>query len=107
MSHGFGDESRPYSGSHPWINFRFDLNRLSGIDWVRLGEAISKCDHIAHVALPPVVSAELHQIYMVKGIHASAQIEGNSLSEDQVRARVEGDLRLPESQEYLGRHLSI
>ena len=44
-------------------------------------------------------------VYLVKGIHATTQIEGNSLSEDEVRARVEGDLPLPESQEYLGKEV--
>jgi Fic/DOC family len=35
----------------------------------------------------------------------ATQIEGNSLSEEEVRARVEGDLFLPESQEYLGKEV--
>ena len=105
MGHRFGDKSRPYGRTHPWIGFTFDLNRLTSLDWVRLGEVLSKCDHIAYVALPPHISSDLHQIYLAKGIHGSAQIEGNSLSEEQVRARVGGDLRLPESQEYLGREI--
>jgi Fic family protein len=76
------------------------------MDWLRLGEALSKCDHLAYVALPMEISKELHYVYLVKGIHASAQIEGNSLSEEQVRARVDGDLPpLPESQEYLGKEI--
>jgi Fic family protein len=105
VNHRFGDRSRPYIKTHPWITFTFDLNRLTALDWVRLGEVLSKCDHIAYAALPSEISSDLHQIYLAKGIHASAQIEGNSLSEEQVRARVGGDLRLPESQEYLGREI--
>jgi Fic family protein len=105
MDHRFGDKSRLYSQTHPWISFTFDTRRLTGVDWVRLGEALSKCDHLAYVALPPGISNDLHQIYLAKGIHASAQIEGNSLSEEQVRARVEGDLKLPDSQEYLGKEI--
>jgi Fic family protein len=75
------------------------------MDFVRLGEALSKCDHIAGVPLPPDIAQALHMVYLVKGIHATTQIEGNSLSEDEVRARVEGDLPLPESQEYLGKEV--
>ena len=96
----FGGESRPYHQSHPWISFSFDLGRLTCTDWVRLGEALAKCDHIANVALPPAVSQALHQLYVIKGALASAQIEGNSLTEDQALAQVQGHLRLPPTQEY-------
>ncbi len=66
-----------------------------------LGEACSKCDHIAGVALKPSVQDELHQIYLAKGVHATTAIEGNTLTEDQVRAQIEGHLNVPPSQEYL------
>jgi Fic family protein len=105
MPRRFGSQTRSYAGSHPWISFTFDLQRLVAMDFVRLGEALSKCDHIAGVPLPPDVAQQLHMVYLVKGIHATTQIEGNSLSEDEVRARVEGDLPLPESQEYLGKEV--
>lgn len=105
MSRRFGSKTRSYVGSHPWISFTFNLKRLTEMDFVRVGEALSKCDHIAGVPLPPDVAQALHMIYLVKGIHATTQIEGNSLSEDEVRARVEGDLPLPESQEYLGKEV--
>lgn len=105
MSRRFGDNGRSYYGTHPWISFKFDLRRLSCTDWVRLGEALSKCDHIAAVPLPPDISAELHQLALVKGIHGSAQIEGNSLSEDQVRAQIDGKLELPKSQQYLAKEI--
>jgi Fic family protein len=72
---------------------------------VRLGEALAKCQHITYVALPPAVSADLHQLYMIKGTLSSAQIEGNSLTEDQAIARAQGELTLPPSQEYQGQEL--
>src|SRR5690349_13483207 len=100
MSGLFGDRSRPYWQSHPWISFSFDFGRLSCMDWMRLGEALAKCDHITNVALPPVLSQQLHQLYVVKGALASAQIEGNSLTEDQAMAQVQGNLHLPSTQEY-------
>ncbi len=102
MEHRFGDIHRAYAKTHPWITFKFDTRDLAEIDWIRLGEAISKSDHIANVPLPPDLAAELHKVYLAKGIHGTVQIEGNSLSETQVRQRVDGDLPLPESQEYLG-----
>jgi Fic family protein len=100
MIERFGDESRPYYASHPWISFGFDMKKLDCTDWLHLGEALSKCDHIANVALPPAVSQELHQLYVVKGALASAQIEGNSLTEDQAMAQFHGNLHLPSTQEY-------
>jgi Fic family protein len=105
MARRFGDPNRSYAESHPWISFSFDLQKLAEIDFVHLGEALSKSDHIAGVPLLPAIAASLHQVYLIKGIHATTQIEGNSLSEDEVRARVEGDLKLPESQEYLGKEV--
>src|SRR5262249_14122077 len=96
------DNLRAYKASHPWIAFEFDLDKLSAVTWMRLGEAISKCDHIAGVPLAPEVAQKMHMIYLVKGVHATTQIEGNTLSEDEVRERLEGRLALPESQEYLG-----
>ncbi|GAA3580968.1 Fic family protein [Klugiella xanthotipulae] len=39
---------------------------------------------------------------LTKSIHGTASIEGNTLSEDEVRQRIDGDLELPQSREYLG-----
>lgn len=96
---------REYESSHPWITFRFDPNKLSAIDWVHVGEALSKCDHIAGTPLTPATRDRLHRVYLAKGVAATTQIEGNSLSEEQVERRIEGDLKLPESQEYLGQEV--
>lgn len=70
-----------------------------------LGEAESKCKHVAGVPLRPEVAKRLHGIYLSKGIHGTTSIEGNTLSEREVLARVEGDLELPPSREYLGREV--
>ncbi len=101
----FGDQDRPYRESHPWIDFKFALGKLTEADFMRLGEALSKCDHISGVPLPPAVASHLHRVYLAKGIHATTQIEGNSLSEEEVLARIDGKLQLPESQEYLGKEI--
>ena len=73
--------------------------------WMLLGEARSKCEHLAGIPLRPDVAAKLYQIYLSKGIHATTSIEGNTLTEDEVRKRVEGRLPLPKSREYLGREV--
>ncbi|MET9729649.1 Fic family protein [Streptomyces sp. NPDC006458] len=70
-----------------------------------VGEAVSKLDHIAGVPLQPSVAAELNRVFLTKGAHATTQIEGNTLSEEQVRQRVDHELTLPPSQEYLGQEI--
>jgi Fic family protein len=67
-----------------------------------LGEAQSKCAHISGVPLTSQVAEQLHKVYLAKGAWASTAIEGNSLTEEEVRRRLEGNLPLPESREYLG-----
>ncbi len=47
----------------------------------------------------------MERVYLAKGALASAAIEGNSLSEEQAYAAVEGTLELPQSQEYLQQEL--
>ncbi|WP_231370908.1 Fic family protein [Microbacterium sp. 11MF] len=67
-----------------------------------LGEAESKCEHLAGAALTPEIAAELHKVFLTKGIHGTTSIEGNTLSEDEVRRRIDGELELSKSREYLG-----
>lgn len=68
---------------------------------MNLGEASSKCEHIAGVPLRPSVAQELHQLYLAKGVLGTTAIEGNTLTEEQVRQILDGKLQLPPSKEYL------
>lgn len=45
------------------------------------------------------------KVRLVKGVHATTAIEGNTLSEDDVRKRIDGELSLPASKEYQGREV--
>ena len=80
------DELRSTSMDTPWITFDVDLNRMSPAFWMELGEARSKCDHLARVPMPPSYARELHEINLSKGVHATTAIEGNTLSEEEVIA---------------------
>lgn len=97
--------ARTYEKTHPWIAFTLDLRRMPHSAWMLLGEAHSKVEHIAGVPLRPTIAKELHQIFLAKGAHATTAIEGNTLSEEQVRAAVEGKLELPKSQQYLANEI--
>jgi len=101
-----GTSKRTYERTHPWITYGpIDLEKAPYDLWLQLGEAQSKVEHIAGVPLRPDMEKELQMVYLVKGTHATTAIEGNSLTEEQVRARVEGRLQLPKSQEYLGKEI--
>lgn len=93
--------TRQYEETHPWLNFRYDLGTLGWSDWMHLGEISSKCAHISGAPVTPDVAAELHQIYLAKGVHGTSRIEGNTLSEEEVRREIQGNLKLPRSSEYL------
>lgn len=75
---------------------------MDHIFWMLMGEATSKCAHIENAPLEPDTARELHEIYLAKGVNANTAIEGNTLSEEEVRERIEGELDLPPSKEYLG-----
>lgn len=99
------DKPRDYIGSHPWITFKLDLKRASWEFWNHIGEAHSKCRHLARTPLSPTMARDMERVYLAKGARASAAIEGNSLNEEQAVAAVEGKLEVPESQEYLKQEL--
>lgn len=92
---------RTYERTHPWLRFELDLRRLDARVWMLLGEARSKCEHIAGVPLQPRVASDLLTIYLAKGVHATTAIEGNTLSAKQVAMRLEGKpLQVPDSKAY-------
>lgn len=97
---------RTYESTHPWLSFRVDLKSAPPRLWMLLGEARSKIEHIAGTPLKPIVAERLHQMFLAKGVHATTAIEGNTLTEAQALQAVEGSLRLPPSQEYLGQELT-
>ena len=96
---------RGYEHSHPWISFTVDLRPAAPRVWSLLGQAVAGCRQVAEAALPPLQAAEMYRLYLSRGARATTAIEGNTLSEAQVRARLDGQLDLPLSQEYLGREV--
>lgn len=94
-------ERREYETSHPWLTFRLDAERIPPPVWILLGEARSKCEHLAGIPLRPEAAQRLHKVFLVKGVRATTAIEGNTLSEEQISAQVEGTLHLPPSKQYL------
>lgn len=96
---------RSFELTHPWINFAINTQAAPARLWLSLGEARSKCEHLAGVPLKPGIAQELHKVYLAKGVHATTAIEGNTLDEKQVKDRLEGKKDLPQTQEYLGKEV--
>lgn len=96
---------RTYERTHPWISFTLDTRQFKPAFWLLVGEAQSKCEHVAGVPLRPDTAKRLHQLYLAKGVRATTAIEGNTLSEEQVVKRIQGELELPPSKEYLGKEI--
>ena len=90
-----------YETSHPWINFKLNLNTRYEPLWYNLGQACSKINHLAQSALAPQVHQRLNHVYLVKGVVGTTAIEGNTLSEEDVSAIVEKRLTLPPSKQYM------
>jgi hypothetical protein len=94
-------EKLDYLESHPWIDFTLDTRGAGYRFWMLLGEAQSKCRHIAGVPLSPEVAAHFHRVYLSKGARATTAIEGNTLTEEEVEKILQDKLELPESKKYL------
>ena len=99
------DTPRDYLASHSWITFRLDVTKAPWTFWNHVGEARSKCSHLANTPLPPSLAEQMERVYLARGAHATTAIEGNTLSEKQALAAVEGRLQLPRSQRYLRQEL--
>ena len=94
-----------FETSHPWLTFRLDAEKIPAAVWILLGEARSKCEHLAGVPLQPKTAQTLNQVFLAKGARATTAIEGNTLSEEQVRQQIDGTLHLPPSKQYLAQEV--
>ncbi len=97
---------REYERTHPWITFRLDLNQAHPHLWTLLGQAVTFCRQVSQAALPPDIAKTFKTLYLSKGVRATTAIEGNTLTEEQVQAQIEGTLDLPPSQEYLQQEIA-
>jgi len=96
---------RTYERTHPWLRFALDLTELDHLTWLLLGEAASKVEHIAGVPLEPEAARRLHALYLAKGVLATTAIEGNTLTEEEVRDLLAGRRELPPSRQYLAQEV--
>lgn len=88
--------------THPWLTFQLDLSRVSHELWLILGKIQAKIEQIDGALMSPNLATEFRQIALVKGALATTAIEGNTLTEEEVRQRIQGESTLPPSKIYLG-----
>jgi len=90
MSDIFAPNEYSYERTHGFINWRMDwLDKLPNETWLALGEIRSKCEHLSLAPLRREARDNLYKVNLARGVSASAAIEGNSLSEDEVAARID------------------
>jgi len=90
----------------PFLTFDFSAQKLTADMWFSLGEAMSKCQHLAGVPLKPGAARALSSVYLARGVGATTAIEGNTLSTEEVQRIVdEGSANVPESRTYLEREV--
>jgi Fic family protein len=98
---------REYERTHPWITFEAtDINALNARMWMLMGEARSKCQHLAGTPLQPDVARDMWNVTLVKGAQATTAIEGNTLTEEQVAGILNGTYKAPPSRQYQEREVS-
>lgn len=91
---------------HAFISFQFHPRDLGHEAWFMLGEAMSKCQHVAGIPLKPQTATELAAVYLARGVRATTAIEGNTLTEDEVEDIVKkGTADVSESRVYLEREV--
>jgi Fic family protein len=91
---------------HPYICFDFNTDKIPGGMWLSLGEAMSKCQHLAGVPLKPDRAGDMASVYLARGVQATTAIEGNTLTDAEVQAIVnQGSAKVGKSREYLEREV--
>lgn len=66
----------------------------------RLGQCDAIIQSLTYLPLSPEVRSRLLQVSLIKGAMATTAIEGNTLSEEEVRRICEGTAQMPESRRY-------
>lgn len=75
--------------------------RLSEAYFFLLGESNALIKAIKNTPILPAFRKHLYNVALIRGARATTAIEGNTLTEEEIRALREGQAELPESREYL------
>ncbi len=87
------------SKSHPFIRFQRAWE-ISPSTWFRLGQCRALIQAISSTPLLPASRAEIFHVSLIKGAQATTAIEGNTLTEDEIRQISQGQSLAP-SKRYM------
>lgn len=94
------------TATHPFMTFSFNTKCIDSKTWMLLGEAMSKCQHMAGTPLKPHAADDMYAVYLARGVQATTAIEGNTLSTQEVKDIVrKGSADVSESRQYLEREV--
>jgi Fic family protein len=93
-----------FAQRYPHIQFRKHW-QLSSAVWYQLGECHAVVEAISAMPMQPAYHEDLLKVSLQKGARATTAIEGNTLTEDEVRKVSEG-VELPKSKAYQAREVA-
>lgn len=91
---------RAYDETITWLNFRLDLRQAPPSFWLLLGECVAGIRAITRVPLPLAAGKELERDTLAEGLHARLAMDGSSLTLEEVRSHLAGQLRVTQAKEH-------
>lgn len=90
-----------YEQTHPWLTFSINLSRAPARLWLMLGECNALCRQIAGAPVSPGFRDEFVRHAIARGTMDTAALDGNTLSEEEVRGILFEGREVPPSKRYL------
>lgn len=94
------DDMEKYLKNFSHISFRKSWEIPGNVQYV-LGACEATVNALRYLPLSPKTREKMLEVSLIKGAMATTAIEGNTLTEEEVRAIHEGRLALPQSRKYL------
>ena len=94
------DSTDKFLKDFPHISFREEWRIPADLQYI-LGSCDAMVQALRYLPLSPDLRAKMLEVSLIKGAMATTAIEGNTLTEDEVRAIHEGRSHIPQSRKYL------
>jgi len=94
------EEMKKFMKDFQHISFKDDWQIPGEVQYI-IGSCEAIVQALRYLPLAPNVRAKMLEVSLIKGAMATTAIEGNTLTEDEVRAIHEGRANIPQSRKYL------
>lgn len=81
---------RSYEKTYTWLRFRADLKAAPSSFWILLGEVIALHRQLRNAPMPRTEARALERAVITDGIAARFALDGHALTQEHVRAHLEG-----------------